>query len=169
MCPGQEGELMEKAKTILKFWPLHLIVLAITLIFEYINTITIPTPLGNILFLPMLFAMVAGLIIYLIKPIKWVKDEASNVSDTFVVVGISVFLAKVSITSGIELPKIFAAGPALILQEFDASNTGLIMRHVSRLSIVTEAPLRWSLDGEQSSAVSQVEIENLHQQLLVQV
>jgi len=125
MCPGQEGELMEKAKTILKFWPLHLTVLAITLIFEYINTITIPTPLGNILFLPMLFAMVAGLIIYLIKPIKWVKDEASNVSDTFVVVGISVFLAKVSITSGIELPKIFAAGPALILQEF--GNLGTII------------------------------------------
>ena len=125
MCPGQEGELMEKAKTILKFWPLHLIVLAITLIFEYINTITIPTPLGNILFLPMLFAMVAGLIIYLIKPIKWIKDEASNVSDTFVVVGISVFLAKVSITSGIELPKIFAAGPALILQEF--GNLGTII------------------------------------------
>lgn len=125
MCPGQEGELMEKAKTILKFWPLHLIVLAITLIFEYINTITIPTPLGNILLLPMLFAMVAGLIIYLIKPIKWVKDEASNVSDTFVVVGISVFLAKVSITSGIELPKIFAAGPALILQEF--GNLGTII------------------------------------------
>lgn len=125
MCPGQEGELMEKAKTILKFWPLHLTVLAITLIFEYINTITIPTPLGNILLLPMLFAMVAGLIIYLIKPIKWVKDEASNVSDTFVVVGISVFLAKVSITSGIELPKIFAAGPALILQEF--GNLGTII------------------------------------------
>lgn len=125
MCPGQEGELMEKAKTILKFWPLHLTVLAITLLFEYINTITIPTPLGNILLLPMLFAMVAGLIIYLIKPIKWVKDEASNVSDTFVVVGISVFLAKVSITSGIELPKIFAAGPALILQEF--GNLGTII------------------------------------------
>ena len=125
MCPGQEGELMEKAKTILKFWPLHLTVLAITLIFEYINTITIPTPLGNILLLPMIFAMVAGLIIYLVKPIKWVKDEASNVSDTFVVVGISVFLAKVSITSGIELPKIFAAGPALILQEF--GNLGTII------------------------------------------
>lgn len=125
--PGRKENLWkrEKAKTILKFWPLHLIVLAITLIFEYINTITIPTPLGNILFLPMLFAMVAGLIIYLIKPIKWVKDEASNVSDTFVVVGISVFLAKVSITSGIELPKIFAAGPALILQEF--GNLGTII------------------------------------------
>ena len=46
-------------------------------------------------------------------------------SDTFVVVGISVFLAKVSITSGIELPKIFAAGPALILQEF--GNLGTII------------------------------------------
>ena len=58
---------------------------------------------------------------------------------------------------------------ALILQEFDDTNTGLIMRHVSHISITTEEPLLWSLDGEASSAVSQVEIENLHQKLLVQV
>ena len=57
---------------------------------------------------------------------------------------------------------------ALILQEFDNNNAGLIMRHVSRLSITTEEPLPWSLDGEASPAVSQVEIENLHRQLLVQ-
>ena len=57
---------------------------------------------------------------------------------------------------------------ALILQEFDDNNAGLIMRHVSRLSITTEEPLPWSLDGEASPAVSQVEIENLHRQLLVQ-
>ena len=58
---------------------------------------------------------------------------------------------------------------ALILQEFDASNSGLIMRHVSHISVTTEEPLLWSLDGEASSPVSQVEIKNLHQQLLVQV
>ena len=58
---------------------------------------------------------------------------------------------------------------ALILQEFDDSNTGLIMRHVSRITISTEETLSWSLDGEPSPAVSQVEIENLHQRLLVQV
>ena len=57
---------------------------------------------------------------------------------------------------------------ALILQEFDGNNTGLIMRHVSRLSITTEEPLPWSLDGEPSPAVSQVEILNLHRELLVQ-
>ena len=33
----------------------------------------------------------------------------------------------------------------------------------------TEETLSWSLDGEPSPAVSQVEIENLHQRLLVQV
>ena len=58
---------------------------------------------------------------------------------------------------------------ALILQEFDDNNTGLIMRHVSRISITTEEALPWSLDGEPSPAVSQVEIENLQQKLLVQV
>ena len=57
---------------------------------------------------------------------------------------------------------------ALILQEFDDNNAGLIMRHVSRLSITTEEPLPWSLDGEASPAVSQVEILNLHRELLVQ-
>ena len=58
---------------------------------------------------------------------------------------------------------------ALILQEFDGKNTGLIMRHVSHISVSTEEPLLWSLDGEPSPAVSQVEIQNLHQKLLVQV
>ena len=57
----------------------------------------------------------------------------------------------------------------LIRQEFDDNNTGLIMRHVSRISITTEEPLPWSLDGEASPAVSQAEIENLHQKLLVRV
>ena len=58
---------------------------------------------------------------------------------------------------------------SLVLQEFDGSGTGLVMRHVSRLSITMEEPLPWSLDGEAFPAVSQVEIENLHQRLLVQV
>lgn len=57
---------------------------------------------------------------------------------------------------------------ALVLQEFDGSNAGLIMRHVSRLSITTGEPLPWSLDGEAFPAVRQVEIENLRRQVLVQ-
>ena len=46
---------MEKVKVILKNWPLHLTILAVAIVCEAINTISIPTPLGNIMFLPMLF------------------------------------------------------------------------------------------------------------------
>ena len=52
---------MEKVKVILKNWPLHLTILAVAIVCEAINTISIPTPLGNIMFLPMLFAMVIAL------------------------------------------------------------------------------------------------------------
>ena len=56
---------MEKVKVILKNWPLHLTILAVAIVCEAINTISIPTPLGNIMFLPMLFAMVIALILFL--------------------------------------------------------------------------------------------------------
>mgnify|MGYP007025250461 CR=1 FL=1 len=46
-----------------KNWPLHLAMLVIVVVFEGINTITIPTPIGGISLLPMLFAMVAGLVL----------------------------------------------------------------------------------------------------------
>ena len=47
-------------KAITKNWPLHLILLAVVIVCEAINTITIKTPVGNILLLPMLFAMAFG-------------------------------------------------------------------------------------------------------------
>ncbi len=116
---------MEKVKVILKNWPLHLTILAVAIVCEAINTISIPTPLGNIMFLPMLFAMVIALILFLAKPIKWVKDEQSGLSSDFVVIGISLFLGKVAVTSGTELQELLEAGPALILQEF--GNLGTIL------------------------------------------
>lgn len=116
---------MEKTKAILKNWPLHLTLLVVLLIVEAINTITIKTPVGNMLILPMLIAMVVSLILYLLKPIKFIKNEQSQLAGKFVVVGISVFLAKVAVTSGTQLPQVIAAGPALILQEF--GNLGTII------------------------------------------
>lgn len=110
---------------ILKNWPLHLIVLAVVCFCEFINTKTIPTPKGNILFLPMLYAMVIGLILYLIPAVKCVKEEQSKLSGDFVTVGIGIFLAKVAVTSGTQIAQVVAAGPALILQEF--GNLGTIL------------------------------------------
>lgn len=116
---------MERVKAIAKNWPLHVTMLVVIIICEAINTIKIPTPLGNILFLPMLFAMVFGLVLYLIKPVTWVKEEQSKLSSDFVVIGIGIFLAKVAVNSGAQLDQVIKAGPALILQEF--GNLGTII------------------------------------------
>ena len=75
---------MENAKKILKCWPLHVTLLIVVFACEWINTIKIPTPVGNILLLPMLYAIVITLVLSLQKPIKWMKQEASEVSSDFV-------------------------------------------------------------------------------------
>ena len=116
---------MENAKKILKCWPLHVTLLIVVVACEWINTIKIPTPVGNILLLPMLYAIVITLVFSLQKPIKWMKQEASEVSSDFVVFGISLFLAKVAVTSGTQIQQVIEAGPALILQEF--GNLGTIV------------------------------------------
>lgn len=116
---------MSKVQKLLKNWPLHLAMLAIVVVFEAINTITIPTPIGGISLLPMLFAMVAGLILFLIKPLKCIKEEQSHLSGDFVMIGIGFLLAKVAVNTGIQLENVLKAGPALILQEL--GNLGTIL------------------------------------------
>lgn len=116
---------MENAKKILKCWPLHVTLLLVVMLCEMINTIKIPTPIGNILLLPMLYAIVIALILSLQKPVTWLKQEASEVSSDFVVFGISLFLAKVAVTSGTQIQQVIEAGPALVLQEF--GNLGTII------------------------------------------
>ena len=91
-------------KAITKNWPLHVSLLAVVVICEVINTITIKTPVGNILLLPMLFAMAFGLILFLLKPVKCVKSEQAHLSSSFVVIGIGIFLAKVAVNSGANTP-----------------------------------------------------------------
>ena len=124
---------MEKVKALLKNWPLHLVVLGIVVVVEAINTIIIPTPIGNVLILPMLIAMVLGLVVYLIKPIKFVKEEQSSIASKVVVMGISLFLAKVAVTSGSQIKAVITASPALILQEFGNLGTIIIALPIALL------------------------------------
>mgnify|MGYP002802681160 CR=1 FL=1 len=116
---------MEKTKKILSFCPFHLTILVVVMACEAVNTISIPVGTGSIMFLPMLFAMVIGLLLFLAKPVKFIKQKESILSNKFVVIGIGIFLAKVAVTSGTQLPQVLAAGPALILQEF--GNLGTIV------------------------------------------
>ena len=91
---SEKGETMEKVKALLRCWPFHLTVLLITVMCEAVNTISIPVGTGSLMFLPMLFAMVIGLILYLLKPVKIVKKKESVLSSRFVVIGIGIFSGK---------------------------------------------------------------------------
>ena len=100
---------MERTKAILKHWPLHLTLLLVVMLSEQINTIKIPIGSGSIMFLPLLYAMVIGLLLYILKPVKWINDESSHAANSFVVLGISVFMAKISVNSGAAIAAIAIA------------------------------------------------------------
>lgn len=110
---------------IIRNWPMHVTVLVIIIVSESIGTIQIPLGPGNIMFLPMLYAMALGLIAYLAKPIKFIGKHSEKAAGSVVVLGISIFMAKIGITSGAAIGDVVAAGPALILQEF--GNLGTIV------------------------------------------
>lgn len=63
---------MEKTKKILSCWPFHLTILVVVMACEAVNTISIPVGTGSIMFLPMLFAMVIGLLLcYILRNIRF--------------------------------------------------------------------------------------------------
>jgi hypothetical protein len=115
---------MGRTKRVLQDWPLHLTVLAVVILCESIGTLKIPVGNTNIMFLPMLFAMIIGMIIYLSKPISWVNSKNDHDASNFVVIGVSLLIAKMGIASGAAIDSVIQAGPALILQEF--GNLGTI-------------------------------------------
>ena len=116
---------MNKFKEIFSSWKLLITVLVIVMISERIGLLKIPIGSGSIMFLPLLYAMALGLILYLAKPVKWVNKEQTSMADKFIVIGISVFIAKVGVQSGAAIEAVIKAGPALILQEL--GNLGTIL------------------------------------------
>ncbi|WP_325192738.1 DUF3100 domain-containing protein [Methanobrevibacter ruminantium] len=70
----------------------------------------------SILLLPLIYALVMGLCLYLAKPIKFVGSKQSKVAEGAMVLFIGVLIAKLAISSGQSINIIFKVGPALILQ-----------------------------------------------------
>ena len=70
----------------------------------------------SILLLPLIYALVMGLGLYLAKPIKFVGSKQSKVAEGAMVLFIGVLIAKLAISSGQSINIIFQVGPALILQ-----------------------------------------------------
>ena len=86
-----------------------IVIFIICMICEKINIISIPVGIGSIMFLPMLFAMVISLVLYLIKGFPFISPAQHAISDVLVVVGISTFIAKVSVVSGVAIPQVIAS------------------------------------------------------------
>ena len=70
----------------------------------------------SVLLLPLIYALVMGLGLYLAKPIKFVGSKQSKVAEGAMVLFIGVLIAKLAISSGQSINIIFQVGPALVLQ-----------------------------------------------------
>jgi len=111
-----------KALGLWKDWRLHLVVLAIVLVTEFIGQHRIPVGVGIILLLPMLYAVIIGIAIYF-TPI--VTKKQSHNAETLVYITLTLLIAKFGVQAGPALPQLIEAGPALLLQEL--GNLGTIL------------------------------------------
>ncbi len=100
-----------------KEYNLHFIVLILVMISMFIGIIEIKiTDTISFLLLPLIYALVMGLMLYLAKSVKFVGPEQAKVAEGVMVLLIGVLLAKLAISSGQSIDIIFKVGPALVLQ-----------------------------------------------------
>ena len=79
----------------------------------------------SILLLPLIYALILGLLLYLAKPIKFVGTRQSKVAEGAMILFIGVLITKLAISSGQAISSIFQVGPALILQQI--GNLGTLL------------------------------------------
>ena len=101
-----------------KDYRLHLTVFALVVLAELIGPFKIRiTDSISLSIMPLIYAMVLGLVFYLLKPIKWIKRRQARIAEGAMMLFIGVLIAKLAISSGQSIHLIFEMGPALILQE----------------------------------------------------
>ena len=108
-----------------KEYKLHIVVLILVVIAEIIGPRKFYiTSSVSMVAMPLLYAMVLGLVLYLWKPFKIIQKRQSKVAEGAMMLFIGPLIAKLAISSGQSLYVLFQVGPALILQE--AGNLGTI-------------------------------------------
>lgn len=103
---------------------LHLLVLGLVVVSEFVGVIKIPIGIGIIVLLPMLFAMVFGVLITP-KFLNIAKEKEMDDAGSLIGLTLMLLMAKYGTNIGPTLPKILAASPALILQEL--GNVGTVL------------------------------------------
>ena len=127
----EEKELIKTKGRIKTHTKTHLIVLTLVIVCELIGTHQYKVGPGSIVLLPMLFAVVLGLIITpdvlgkLIKPLRsMVSMEECKLATPLLIIALMPLGVKYGTLVGPAIPMIIKAGPAFILQEF--GNLGTI-------------------------------------------
>lgn len=108
----------------IKDYKLHLTVLVAVVISEYIGVLTLDVMGISIVIMPLLYALILAVALYLAKPITWIGKKQSQRSTEIMMLLIGPLLAKLAIASGQNIGIIFNAGPAILLQE--VGNLGTI-------------------------------------------
>ena len=117
-----------------KDYRLHATVLVLVIIAELIGPIRIPLAKGvEVSIMPLLYAMVLGLVFYLAKPITWIQRKQARVAEGAMMLFIGILIAKLAVSSGQSMHLIFEMGPALLLQELGHLATLLIALPVAIL------------------------------------
>jgi hypothetical protein len=104
---------------------LHLLALGLVVIAEFIGTKKVQLGIGTIVFLPMLYAMVMGLLITP-KFLNIAKEKEMNDAGTLISLTLMLLMARYGTMIGPTLPKIIKASPALLLQELGNLGTVLL-------------------------------------------
>lgn len=111
-------------------WRISLVVLVIVIISELIGVVPIKLGTLTVSLLPMLFAIILGMITFFTKI---TNDEQSEKAEGFIVLAILPLVAKLGTQIGPSLPEVVKAGLALVLQEFGSLGTLLIALPVGLL------------------------------------
>ena len=104
---------------------LHITALMIIVIAEFINVRSIDVHIGKIVLLPMLYAMIIG-VLSTPKFLKLTTEKEVNDAGTMIGVTLLLLMAKYGTTIGPTIEVIIKSSPALILQEFGNLGTVLI-------------------------------------------
>ena len=101
----------------MKKYKLHIIALAVVLVAELIGKHTFDIGIGTIVLLPMLFALVIG-ILTTPKFLNVAKKEEMSYAGRLISITLMLLMAKYGTTIGPTIDTVIKSSPALILQEF---------------------------------------------------
>lgn len=104
-----------------KDWKIHLLALVMVIIAERIGIKKYQLGPGTVLLLPMLYALVMGMFLPLLRLVDRVDMETAS---PYIGLSVMFLTAKMGTTIGPNLGKVVSAGPALLLQEL--GNLGTI-------------------------------------------